>query len=104
MPFTELHLYFCFVPDDQLGEYVDKVCSAVTRASKHETVPWLDFIQKEIVRVKDMDSPTHGLHRKPRTDMGKSARDIYKTWLLNSGLKDPFVTNYVYFDMPDKTW
>ena len=103
-PFTELHLYFCFVPDEELGVHVDKFCSAVTRDSKDDSTPWSYFIGKEIGRVGNMNSPTHGLHRKPRTDMGNIARDIYRRWLLSCGLEDPYVTNYVHFDMPDKTW
>ena len=104
MPFTELHLYFCFVPDSELGEYVDKVCPAITRASKPDNQDWVEFIQKEIKRAEGMNSPTHGLHRKPRVDMGPSARHIYKEWLLDRGLENRFVKDYVYFDMPDKTW
>lgn len=103
-PFTELHMYYCFI-DDDLGRSTWKISPALDRSAKSDDVPWLYVIESAIINDDTVyKSPTHGLHRKPRNDMGDQARDIYSRWLISKGLNSKLVRDYVYFEMPDKSW
>lgn len=103
-PFTELHMYYCFI-DDDLGKTTYAISPAMAKFSKREDESWLYAIERAISNC-DMGykSPTHGLHRVPRRDMGPVAADIYSRWLINKGLNKSLVHDYVYFEMPDQSW
>lgn len=104
-PMTEMFYYYFFVPEEELDEPKETICSAMSYYDVPDINDCDDHFRVSIHHcVNTYNSPTHGLHRKVRRYMPLSAKHIYSEWLKSLGLNSTLVEDYVYFMADDAMW